>query len=543
MRRRPVRKLRSLGVIAAALASLLAACSEMPARHTPIAKVDSRLAQTARRADALGLTPLATLSLAPSRRGQLLRALAEGPPSSSSGAAVEEAAVETAPARAAGVSEAEAAAEAMPSPDRLWLRRYLESYAADVADVWAESEKDSTFFQPLDDARVRFIYVDERVRFYNEQGRDFEKGANFYISDRAAARLWNRVLITAEPEFSVVENKPSHPDEEAINLRFQELAASVRLGFLEVTAGRTPLWWGPGRHGNLILSNNVRPFDLVKLSSAYPILLPWYFRHLGLIRGEIFATQLENARPVPRPYMAGFRVTSRLCPWLEVGASRTAQFGGKGRSVTWETIWEVITASTENDPDDPGNQIAAIDLRLIIPWPAQPFEVYGELGGEDEAGGWFSREAYLAGIYLPRIGPWSGLELNIEFTDTVVDGHPRTWYTNRNFPGEGYTYHNRIIGHHVGTDGRDYFAELRVRLPCIEERRPSIALSYDFEQHFHLDPVEERLHQFRISFEFDLWRRLRASAFYEEDYWNNQDQVRGRSDSGRALGVGASWDF
>ena len=394
---------------------------------------------------------------------------------------------------------------------------------------------------PIEDARLRFFYVDETVKFYNEQGREFNQGANFYFSNRSAVKFYERFVITADPEFSVVENKGISNQDTDINLRFHELNLSTRFGPADITVGRVPLWWGPGRHGSLILSNNARPFDMVKLSTAGPILLPWYFKYLGLIRGETFLTELETSRAVSHPYMWGMRVSSRIFKWLEFGGSRTAMFGGKHRSVDLETIAEVITGSTENDIDDPGNQIATLDARVIIPWSFQPIELYGEIGGEDEAGGFFSREAYLTGFYLPRIGPSNAFEFTFEFTQTAVNHHPRTWYTNKNFP-DGYTYYNEIMGHHVGTDGLDLFFELRMHPPILQERDLSVLLSYDFERHFQLDPVEENLHQIRVALEITI-KKLKLYGFLQHDEWENFRQVRGKHERGNAIGMGATWEF
>jgi len=49
---------------------------------------------------------------------------------------------------------------------------------------------------------------------------------------------------------------------------------------LELEVGRDSLWWGPGYNGALLMTNNARPFDLVKLSNAYPYRIPW----IGLLK-------------------------------------------------------------------------------------------------------------------------------------------------------------------------------------------------------------------------------------------------------------------
>ena len=513
-RREVTRRMVLGGVLCAAVSGCTTAG---PVRHTSPAKLDSRMARDVRRADVLGLTPTASLSAGPISIGDLAQALTpldgEAPPP--------------------GGQESRATQDA----DREYRAVLEVRYAREIDDRWNEAGEHSSFFAPFKEARLRTVWVDDPVRVYNEQGREFNGGFNFYASNRFVARLWNHLVLTAEPEFAYVENDTNPTDSEDIVLRAQELHGSVRFGGTEITVGRMPLWWGPSRHGSLLLSNNARPLDMVRLSTGGPVLLPGFLAHLGLIRGEVFASRLESSRAVKRPYFAGMRLSSRILPYLELGASRTAQFGGGDRSVTPKTIWKVFTAETENDEDDPGNQIASIDARVIIPWSVQPFEVYGEYGGEDEAGGFFSAEAVVAGIYLPRIGSWSWIEWTFEVADnTISDG--RAWYTNRNYP-DGYTYHERIIGHHMGTDARDIFTEVRVRL----REDVTTFVSYDYEEHFVTDAVVERLHQIRVGGEFRPWRRLVVSAFVGIDEWTNFEQRRGDSRTGFVTGVGVQWRF
>lgn len=524
-----------------AVASLLGCSSPYPTRHSAPSRVGGRLLRDARRADALGLTPTAGLTTSP-RIGDVVRALGSGAPESSPWEAMASAGRRTGSDgyRAAGNrDQPEAEGGESVSADNVWFSQLIRRYNEEIEDALDESDHQATFLAPLEDPQLRLVYVDGAVKFYNEQGREFSEGLNFYLSNRSVVRVANHLLFTVDPEFSFVENKNDTTDDSDTRLNFQEFTASVRLGPTELTAGRMPLWWGPGRHGALLLSNNARPFDLVRLSTAGPQLLPGFLSYLGLIQAETFLTQLERGRAVEKPYLAGFRLSTRLNPWFEFGVSRTAQFGGKGRSVTAETIWDVITGRTENAPDDPGNQIAALDGRLIVPWKLQPFEAYAELGGEDEAGGFLSKEAYLIGLYLPRIGPWHLAELTIEYTDTTVDGDRRVWYTNRNYP-DGYTYRHDIIGHHVGTDGLDIFVELRLH-PFDDET--TFFVSYDFEEHFRQDPVEETLHQFRFGVEAHAWRGLWVTAFYQHDRWKNFQLVSGNDETGHALGLGARWQF
>lgn len=501
-------------LLAAAALGLLAGCGPQ-VRHSAAAPINGAEVREARRADALGLTSTGVHSSQPARVNDIARALGEGAP------------------------EKPPPGEAEPPAggDRRWYEGVLERHRLKIEDAWDDTGSGATFFQPFDDPKLRFVVVDKPVKIYNEQGRRFEDGANVYVSNRTTLRVASQLVVTAEPELGFVEGRDTDSD---TLLGLQELAASARLGPVEFTAGRMPLWWGPGRNGALILSNNAQPLDMLRLSTAGPQLLPWIFSYLGLVQGEVFVSQLHDpGRVVPHPNLAGMRVSTRLNPYLELGASRTAMFGGKDRPVTLGTVGHVIAADTENSTSDPGDQRASLDARVIVPWKVQPFELYGELGGEDEAGGFFSNDAYLAGIYLPRIGPSLLTELTFEFVDTTVPGNPNVWYSNGNFPVDGYRYYGNIIGHHIGPDGLGCFTELRVH----PGERVTVILSQNFEEHHRLDPVEEKLWQFRLGVEARVWRDLWLSAFGGVDAWDNYRQARGDRETGLVTGVGARLVF
>lgn len=538
-------RLASLSLLAGVLC---AGCAQEPIRHTTRAKLSSQLWRDARRADALGLTPTATLSSAPVSKGDLARGLSDAHPLSRRGREEEPSPSSggESPGRTLLVSWAllpgiGAWTTAAARSDVEWFERAQERHRARIEDVWEETGCQSTALEPLEELSVEYVYAKRATWFYNQLGREYNPGSNLYLSGRATARLWSAFAFAAEPEFSFLQTSNSDGEGDGTTHgAFRELSASVRTWVADVEVGRIPMWWGPSRHGSLLLSTNAQPLDVVRVATPGPVLLPGFLGHLGLIRGETFLTRLYDDRAIPRPYLWGARLSTRVLPWLEVGASRTALFGGKGRAVKWRTFWDVWTAHGEDKPEGPGDQRASFDARLVVPWWVQPFELYGELGGEDEAGYLPSKFAHLAGIYLPRIGPWHALELTVEFADTEVSGHPGVWYRNASYPDDGYRYEGRIIGHHVGTDGRDLYAELRVH-PFGDET--SITAAYNYEARSWPSSVTEKLHQLRLGLEGRVYRKLWIAGFFERDFWKNYGQVAGASEGGTAFGLAAWWRF
>ncbi len=110
--------------------------------------------------------------------------------------------------------------------------------------------------------------------------------------------------------------------------------------------------------------------------------------------------QLESERAVPNAQFWGMRVNFRPLQGLEIGLSRSAQWCGDGRPCGFDMFWDLLLGK-DNVGDDgttpenePGNQMAGFDARWTNMWFGTPVSLYGQMIGEDEAGGFPSR--YLA---------------------------------------------------------------------------------------------------------------------------------------------------
>ncbi len=219
---------------------------------------------------------------------------------------------------------------------------------------------------------------------------------------------------------------------------------------LALTVGRESLWWGPGFRGSLLLADCAPPFDLVRIETSRPRSLKW----IGPTSAYLFATKLEADRAaISKPYLAGLRLAFRPHPLLEFGLTRTAMFGGEGRPVTADLLWDVIRARGENDQRNPGNQIAGADVMVRLPWRRQPVALYAEWGGEDFTKWLPSHPAVIAGVYLPKVFGSSRWELRSEYADNALANVRGVWYQHAIYQS-GYTYRGFVIGHPMGTDAR-----------------------------------------------------------------------------------------
>ena len=246
-------------------------------------------------------------------------------------------------------------------------------------------------------------------------------------------------------------------------LRLDDTAAVAEWGGVNFQAWSRRSWWGPGWQNSLILGNNapaLNGFGLQRAaggvsSSAW---LSW----LGPWNAEFFVAQIEgHARPA-NPLLIGNRLTLRPWQGVELGLTRTAQWGGSGRPRDLSSFMSMLTGSGTNVDNvaefgnDPGNQMAGFDLRVRCPqgWRCAG---YSQLTGEDMAGMWPSRYLSLFGLeHWTTDGSQRFVAEYVHSSCNSLHGGPRSVgcaYRNGQYP-EGYASERRWLGAGVGPDAR-----------------------------------------------------------------------------------------
>lgn len=226
-------------------------------------------------------------------------------------------------------------------------------------------------------------------------------------------------------------------------------------------AGAVERWWGPGWQNSLILSNNARPAPGVWLSRhrETPFETPW-LSWLGPWQITATVSQLEGEREVADPLLVGFRGTFRPIEGLDIGLTRTFIFGGDGRSASFSTFWDAF-AGNDNPRDaaeDPSNQLGAVDVRYGFEVGEQTASIYGQMMGEDEAGGFPSRKSWLFGVDATTSLWGREQRWYLEGADTLADnlfGSPMEdiAYEHRVYR-TGYRYKGRNLAASIDSDSQ-----------------------------------------------------------------------------------------
>lgn len=350
---------------------------------------------------------------------------------------------------------------------------------------------------------ISWAAIASDVMSFDKEASMSEVTANAYYRVKAVLRnemrtgnvefAWNLSGAAKPTELRTFENTPRENGEASAGLRWMGDAFAFRLeGQAESNAQDNQTyrmdnsylayvwknqifaistqnrWWGPGWDGSLILSSNARPIPAITIQRnlSTPFETKW-LSWIGPWSYSFIYGQMEHNRDVPLARFMGFRFDFRPLSGLEIALSRTAQWCGSGRPCSFGTFWDVLTASGENtgsgqsNANEPGNQLAAIDVRWAPNPKKWPLAVYVQGTAEDEAGNLPSRWIGLGGLEV-----WGQSHLDwlpgtyrfhIEYANTLIDFYKNDPLYNLAYNSSiyttGYRYRGRVVGHSMDNDG------------------------------------------------------------------------------------------
>lgn len=324
-----------------------------------------------------------------------------------------------------------------------------DQYRAHIRDAW-HRVRQQLETSPRFAASLAVIDEPVAIRRFGDSPRGSELHGEFaHESRRLALRLSTRL---------------QHNAEDGRDARADGSYAGIKLGSWLVSIGQVPRWWGPGYESSLILSNSARPVPALAVDTLAPLRFESrWLRWLGPMDWRIFAGRLERGRFVSEARLLGARLSLRPGRDIEIGLSRTAQWGGAGRPQDLDSLFKLLIGRDNRGDagitlaDEPGNQLGGADVRWLSPLGDAPYAVYLQLIGEDEAGGLPSRLIGLGGVEFWRGLAGGSLRVHAEAAETTVEFYksmPRRNLAYEHFIyRDGYRYRNKVIGHAMDRDG------------------------------------------------------------------------------------------
>lgn len=396
----------------------------------------------------------------------------------------------------------------------------------------------------------------QTVRFRENRGGEYyTHGEQNQTDVRGWLEVGDWAALMAQPKFiSNPQVLGIGATDNSTSVYLREFSLKLTLANIALEVGRGTQWWGPGYHGSLLLTDHAFPLEMIKLGSDQPFRLPWVFSSLGDWKVNTFLAQLERDRDFSRAKVFGLRVSYLPAAWLELGATRLTQFGGRDRDQSFPKAVIDAYASTPNQEGDRDvNEQVMLDFRAtipkvpyLVPFPAG-MQLYGELGGEDH---WIKRSqvrltprgvGYLVGVYIPQLHQGSSMDLRIEYADTRVAADseiqfsPRVWYSHSVY-SSGMRYRGFPLGHHMGTDAKDLF----IRTTRYVTDEIQLGANVNLQQRDLLGPSPETKTETAFDLTWWLSSRTQFSVGYTYQRIKNPGQITRIAPFGETFSSGAT---
>ncbi len=426
------------------------------------------------------------------------------------------------------------------------LDRLKTEFGAELEELRGTSRV-STYIKPIEDMYVRYLGSNNDFTLENDKGQTYAEGANLRAGFSSHGVIAHHLAWYINPEYRYSKDQFS-----GNNNDFTILEGYGKLQFcnLELEAGRDSLWWGSGYHGTLILTDNAKPFDLIKLSNPRPVVLPWVFKYLGLFKFAAFWTRLGDDRYIPDAEFMGLRFDLKPFPFLDIGASRTIILGGnapqapKGVTELSGRDWIRVLSGRNIAGALNTDQIAGVDAKLhfssLDRWipVLKSIDLWGELYGEDQAGKFPSKNGYVMGMKLGDILLTGRTDFILEYATNVVANSPGVWYSHGVYQ-TGYRYEGRIMGDDMGGEAREIFARLEHYL----SPNLIIGLDYNAQQRGAQHPYPEERDRYTMDLTWFRSDRLSFQGGYRFESIENKDNVQSQDQDNRILSLSMTYSF
>jgi membrane-associated phospholipid phosphatase len=367
----------------------------------------------------------------------------------------------------------------------------------------------------------------------NSNGERLDKGANGRVTSSSWFEAGGIVAGYLQPEYQIGEDTNRG---EVI-----EGYLKARGGPVELIAGRESLWWGPGYHGSMLISNNALAMDMIRLRTANQVTLPWVFADLlGPLKAELFFGGLEKERTAfPNSKVTGLRIDLAPVPWLEVGVARTIVFDGGGDRpyLPWykyPLVWgHGNKTGTEGDATagdsrfqfDGSIRLANVGKYFPI---SRDAELYFDMGWDDTCCGTFYIPIFpggIVGVYLPNLFMSPDTTFRFEFTNTT-----RIQFTHSVWQ-DGYERKGQVISDFVGTNGQDFFFRLTQRLSS----EIDVGIEFDLSRIGQVESgqafaTKELKRYFGVDVSYKYSPALSLNVAARLEWVTNRDFVQGQKD-------------
>ena len=314
-----------------------------------------------------------------------------------------------------------------------------------------------------------------------------------------------------------------------------------RLPWFELQLGKDNLWWGPGRYGALLISDNAPSWDMLKLNASY-----------GRFRFNSFTAILHSE--LGDKYLSGHRLEVLVFPRLRFGIHEVVVYANRFELHYLNPITIYFFAVPVLEPIELNdNMLNGVDFEFI---PIKNLKLYGELMVDDyqmqdiNPHNWANLFGILSGAYYVDAFGLDNTDLHVEYAFVNQFSYTHLLPINR------YQHYDYIIGHWLGPDADD----LRCDIIHYLSDRLSLKLTYELERHGEgaidksspppgvhewefLSGIAEKKHFLGLEFKYQAIGQYAFSVSYKYVTIRNKDNELGNKSNSHIFGLKAGYRF
>ncbi|MCF7807261.1 MAG: capsule assembly Wzi family protein [Candidatus Marinimicrobia bacterium] len=296
-------------------------------------------------------------------------------------------------------------------------------------------------------------------------------------------------------KFNVLNDGPGKGEGALRELRLRQTQLYIHWKGLGGGYSNASMWWGPGIHTTLNMTNNTSGFPHLVLGT----LQEQRWKSLGINFRYIFARLDKN---IYEPFFTGMlgSLTYYSNPVITLGGTRTFLSGGDyDQDVTWqhaalvpfqeffkESLWEKAGVEDPVDVFDLDDQTLALFISMIF--PESRLKIFLEYGWNDHRWDWYDLRAHpdhsgasVIGFRKYGLFTFPEIVFGFEYANIMTSpyyphrGTP-DWYGRKVF--DYSTYDGRRYAAHSGSDSDDMLLYIGYL-----DRMLSAIVSFNYERH------------------------------------------------------------
>jgi len=352
----------------------------------------------------------------------------------------------------------------IPETDRRIIRILFEEFSEEIHRLGGEADNR---WEPYLKRALEFLKIELAPETIQPELKIGGFGFGNYLNQTQPAVSDGRIDLHAQAGFfwgsrvTLYNNMRifNFADSTYIGKKFRSLYAyteqsylSLNWNWLQFKFGRDFMQIGPGRSGQLLISDNSRPFDMY-LFRIGTSLFQYSFWGFALDSRPVTDMELRSFSTYAKRFLNGHRLQFNYKNKIFAGISEVVVYGGpnQGWNLGLMNPFMIYYGHVVNSPDVNGNSLFNIDFDI---YPTANWEVYGEFLIDD-----FQVDKKSPGDLEPNeLGFLFGVQHTNPFgLDGTTFGLEYVQIRNRTYnvpvnDWEKYLHRNRVIGYYLGNN-------------------------------------------------------------------------------------------